>query len=324
MAGSNKILKNGEVLFKAGEASDGMYIIRKGELEVFLEENGKQVSLAKVAEGSMIGEMALFDRQPRSASVRAVQATEVTQITNDDFAKLMKQIPKWFVSLMATLSNRLRTTNERLQKLESVKNGGAPFSRVTRLLQMINLIMQTKGIKDKRLWVLNRSETVELLKSVLPELAVEVDKIVLDLTKAGLFETVKDSYNNTAIGLRNKGDIDRFSQTLGFWLKQNGSSHLFLPNDGLQMLETLGELLSQAVYDSATISTDELELAGKKKGLKTETWKGYITLFKGADCPIKLVKMDSGNIGLKADKKEFPHYLQNLSIITWLGSNSYA
>ena len=93
VAGANKICKPGQVLFKSGDASDGMYIIRKGELRVYLEQDGKEVVLATIGDGGMIGEMALFDRQPRSASVKATKETEVTHITVGDFEKLMKQIP---------------------------------------------------------------------------------------------------------------------------------------------------------------------------------------------------------------------------------------
>ncbi|MCX6126006.1 MAG: cyclic nucleotide-binding domain-containing protein, partial [Proteobacteria bacterium] len=148
MAGANKILKAGQMVFKAGEAADGMYLVRKGELVVFLEQDGKQVVLAKIGEGAMIGEMALFDRQPRSASVKASTESEVTLISLDDFGKLMKQIPKWFVGLMTTLSGRLRTTNDRLRLVEAAAKNAAtgpspsPSEPLTRpfynLMRMVN------------------------------------------------------------------------------------------------------------------------------------------------------------------------------------------
>lgn len=324
MAGANKKLKAGEVLFRSGDPSDGMYIVRQGELEVFLEEGGKQVSLAKVNSGAMIGEMALFDRKPRSASVKAVQDTEVTQITNDDFGKLMKQIPKWFVSLMATLSTRLRTTNERLQKLESTTKGGPAFSRVTRTLQMLNLIMQTKGVKDKRCWVLTRGETIDMLKQVLPELAPEIEKIVHDLTQAGLFELSKDAYNNPAIGLRNKGDIDRVLALLDAWLKTNGGVCQYPAKSLVQMLQTFQNLLAQAVYDTASISLDDMQLEGKKQKLDTAAWRNHVDLLKLPDAPVKVVKTESGGVGLRGDKKEVVVFIQFISVISALGEKGLA
>ncbi len=81
MAGTNKVLKEGQVLFKAGDKPDGMYLIRKGELRVYLEQDGKEVSLASIGEAGMIGEMGLFDAQPRSASVKATKETVVKHIS---------------------------------------------------------------------------------------------------------------------------------------------------------------------------------------------------------------------------------------------------
>ena len=94
MAGKNLILKPGQVLFKEGDVSNGMFIIRKGEEAVFLEQEEKHVVLAKVGAGGMIGEMALFDKQPRSASVKATTPCEVSVITNQDFMKLMGSNPE--------------------------------------------------------------------------------------------------------------------------------------------------------------------------------------------------------------------------------------
>ena len=48
-----------------------MFLVRKGELQVFVTQGSKEVNLAVVGAGGMIGEMALFDQKPRSASVRA-------------------------------------------------------------------------------------------------------------------------------------------------------------------------------------------------------------------------------------------------------------
>ena len=59
MAGRNIVLLPGRKLFSAGEASDGMYLIRRGKLLVFIEVQGRETTLAEVTTGAMIGEMAL-------------------------------------------------------------------------------------------------------------------------------------------------------------------------------------------------------------------------------------------------------------------------
>ena len=76
--------------------------------------------LQNLTSGAMIGEMALFDNKPRSASAAAITDVEFTHISKADFNRIMKQIPKWFVNLMSTLSSRLRVTNDRLNEAESL------------------------------------------------------------------------------------------------------------------------------------------------------------------------------------------------------------
>ena len=105
MAGKNIILKKGEVLFNYGDASDGMFLVRKGDIKIFIHDNqDNEIVLAEVTSGAMIGEMALFDNKPRSASAAAITDVEITHISKADFNRIMKQIPKWFVNLMSTLS----------------------------------------------------------------------------------------------------------------------------------------------------------------------------------------------------------------------------
>jgi CRP/FNR family transcriptional regulator, cyclic AMP receptor protein len=166
VAGSNIVYKEGQVVFKQGEPADGMYLIRKGELKVYLEKDGNEVQLASVGSGGMIGEMAFFDQKPRSASVKATKEAEVTKITPDDFAKLMKQIPKWFVSIMSSLSTRLRETNERLQKVENKQAGAkSPYEDVQKILHVLNLLMKD-ATKEGKYWALNRNETEDLLTKI--------------------------------------------------------------------------------------------------------------------------------------------------------------
>ena len=76
MAGKNKILKKGQVLFKEGAESDGMYVIRKGQILIYLEKGEVEVKLATITAGAMLGEMALFDKKPRSASAKAIEECE--------------------------------------------------------------------------------------------------------------------------------------------------------------------------------------------------------------------------------------------------------
>lgn len=152
MAGSVRILKPGEVLFRTGDSADSMFIVRRGSLKVYAPKDNEEVQLALLSDGAIVGEMAFFDQKPRSAHVRALTQTEITEISRADFDKLLTQIPKWLVSMMQSLSGRLRTTNEKLLVVEKAIQGGAgaseqallPLVRSLRILQLLTLQLGQK------------------------------------------------------------------------------------------------------------------------------------------------------------------------------------
>ena len=85
MAGTVRILKDGEILFRSGEKADSMYIVRKGALKVYFLKGNEEVQLALLSDGAIVGEMAFFDQKPRSAHVKALAQSEVTEISRSDF-----------------------------------------------------------------------------------------------------------------------------------------------------------------------------------------------------------------------------------------------
>jgi CRP-like cAMP-binding protein len=155
VAGQVRILKEGEILFRSGERADSMYIVRRGSLKVYFLKGNEEVQLALLNDGSIVGEMAFFDQKPRSAHVKALTQTEITEITRADFDKLLTQIPKWLVTMLQSLSGRLRTTNEKLAALEKSQEGASqgsvsdyPFVPLVRTLRILQLVIPQLGQKD--------------------------------------------------------------------------------------------------------------------------------------------------------------------------------
>lgn len=302
MAGKNIILEPNQVLFRAGDTSDGMYIIRQGELRVYLEEDGKEVTLATVASGGMIGEMALFDKKPRSASVKASKKTEVTLISNEDFGKLMKQIPKWFVSLMGTLSTRLRETNERLQKVSIGTK--VPFENTLRILHVFSMIWHKDGSKEGKTWQLEKSTAAEAIKLMFHEDAAKFDDLVQVLVKHNIFETQKNSYNAVVLTMMSKGTLGKFVEFFDGFLTKNKANPL-LGRAGIDILKTLSNYASKSAYDTFSVDIDELQKYGNGIGIEdTSGWKAALPLFKSLGDYVQLVKTSNNNIGFKVSKKD--------------------
>lgn len=110
--------KIGEVLFKENESSFHFFIIQEGQVEVYkTNTDGNQVILATVGEGLSIGEFAMIDRRPRSATARAATPVKAMKISEAAYRQLLGDLPDWAVSVMTALVDRLRSTNEIVRKL---------------------------------------------------------------------------------------------------------------------------------------------------------------------------------------------------------------
>jgi CRP-like cAMP-binding protein len=102
-----KRLKAGERLFTAGEAGDKMYLVLEGKIDVLV---GEQVVGTAGLHG-IVGEMALVDLEPRSATAVAREAGEVAVIDRNTFLSLVREQPSFALYIMGVLAKRLRRMN---------------------------------------------------------------------------------------------------------------------------------------------------------------------------------------------------------------------
>lgn len=84
---AHRELKAGEVLFCEGDQGDFAYIIESGLIEITRHINAVEVTLATCGPGDLVGEMALIDDSPRSATVRALKPTRLEVLPKDEFQR---------------------------------------------------------------------------------------------------------------------------------------------------------------------------------------------------------------------------------------------
>ncbi|OGF51074.1 MAG: hypothetical protein A2231_13135 [Candidatus Firestonebacteria bacterium RIFOXYA2_FULL_40_8] len=112
--------KKGEAIFKEGETDTSLYIIEEGKVKVVNEITPSEFkTLATLTKYDAFGELALFDRAPRSASVIAAENTVIGIIDGPAIAKLFDSnsniAAKIYKEIIIEIAVRLRTTNEKLQ-----------------------------------------------------------------------------------------------------------------------------------------------------------------------------------------------------------------
>jgi CRP/FNR family transcriptional regulator, cyclic AMP receptor protein len=115
-----KKYKQGDIIFSQQSACDGVYIIASGLVSISTEHQGKRLELAVLGRGSMFGEMAVIDLQARSATVIALQETEIVQVEAAEFQSNLHTLPLWSQLLIQMLVRRLRSADERLMKLQGL------------------------------------------------------------------------------------------------------------------------------------------------------------------------------------------------------------
>ncbi len=106
-------LRARDVLFHAGDVGDGCYFIRDGAVKaVVYAHDGQERLLAVLGPGSLVGEMALIDDEPRSATVVALRACQLLHLSNAAFFQLAELHPMVYRQSLRLLSRRLRNTND--------------------------------------------------------------------------------------------------------------------------------------------------------------------------------------------------------------------
>ena len=114
-----KVFRNGEVIVRQREVGNCMYVIQEGTVEVVEETGNKPLRLAILKEGDFFGEMSVFEREVRSATVRALGEVRVITVDKRTILRRVTEDPSLAFRLVEKMSNRLRLLNRELVRSKS-------------------------------------------------------------------------------------------------------------------------------------------------------------------------------------------------------------
>lgn len=133
-AGNRKKYNKNEIILKEDEAGTALFVIISGKVKVSrTSSDNKEVILTILNESDFFGEMAILDGQTRSATVTALEDTELFIIQRNDFLKLLKIHPEISIALLQELTKRLRAADVKIKAL-SLKDAEGKVATV--LLQL--------------------------------------------------------------------------------------------------------------------------------------------------------------------------------------------
>ena len=171
--------ERGELIVSQGSAGESLYIVARGQIRVYLsDETGKEIILGLEGPGAIFGEIAVLDRQPRSASVAAMERTELLVIEGREFRQLLEVHTGLSLGVIAALAGMLR-------KLTDATQGLALQSAYRRLVTQL----YERAVEEDGQTVIPERLTHQLLADMIGCSREMVSRIMSDLAKGGYLRT---------------------------------------------------------------------------------------------------------------------------------------
>jgi CRP/FNR family cyclic AMP-dependent transcriptional regulator len=111
-----RTLSAGTTLFKAGEPGDSLFVVRTGDVELYIKDTaGQKIVLTIASPGEIFGELALLDRGARTATALALTDSELLELDRDDLLLLFQRTPSAALRLLASMGHMTRKADELLK-----------------------------------------------------------------------------------------------------------------------------------------------------------------------------------------------------------------
>ena len=128
--GMGKVYAKGQVVVKQGETGDCMFAIQSGRLEVIKEDGKGEVRVALLEQGDIFGEMAIFEREVRSATVRALDEARVLTVDKKTFLRRIQEDPSIALNLVRMMSQRIRRLSSEVAQMRTERGDATTTAQV--------------------------------------------------------------------------------------------------------------------------------------------------------------------------------------------------
>lgn len=176
----------GAFILKNSDFKRDLYVVKTGKVRVLKQVGMRVISLSDIGPGGVFGEVSAIDGGPRSASVQALEDTELHVIPPQEFKQRTASLPEWFLKIARILVQRLRETDSRI---EAEGMGGCEYN----ILLLLNYFLMCEGKAEA-----DGSRTIEFRKlqgELIDLLRVQIStltQIFDSLKEKGIAEVRKD------------------------------------------------------------------------------------------------------------------------------------
>lgn len=116
-----RLYSNGEIIFREGEKGEVMYVIQSGRVKISKNSSSGDITMATLQSGEIFGEMALFDKLPRSASATAEGDTRILSIDKKKLFSTIWKDPTVVLKVIETMSGTIRRLSKDFAELKKKK-----------------------------------------------------------------------------------------------------------------------------------------------------------------------------------------------------------
>lgn len=199
--GKEETFKEGAFVFNEGDPPDFVYIIIDGEADVLVKDaKGSMKIISRLEKGAIFGEMGLFLKNQRSASVRVTKDIDTVYFTSKEFINAISKLPAFNVNVLNVLVHRLYESNKKVANLNNYKS-------------YVSVLLYIKSAADKNgEVVLNNTEVCNLINV----LSGDLMKVLLNLEKDNIIGNLDVSDTENIKFTTQISDVDKYLKEVAF------------------------------------------------------------------------------------------------------------
>jgi CRP-like cAMP-binding protein len=190
--------KPDEVIFREGDAGETMFIIQEGEIRIHKRVRDKETTLAVLKAGEFFGEMAIIDKEPRSAGATALTESKLIILSDEIFESQIQTNPKIIMAIVRKMSERLRNADRQIKAL-------LMRDIHSRVVGTLVLLMSKRGALGEKGYKITWKETIEELSNMTGLPLERVEEVLETLVRVKVAERSAGD-----LLIRDSDDLERF------------------------------------------------------------------------------------------------------------------
>jgi len=243
----------GEVIFEEGERGNTMLLVLVGSLKIVKKNptDGSDVLIASRGAGEFLGEMALVEEFPRSASVIAETSCEVLEFSRESFEKIIREQPELATRVLQSLSNKLRESDsQRISELEERNRLlNASNQELVRLNSFLDCVIDRSPspvlltTRTGQIFRINASAS-KIFELEGDASATVVDDLFADFKLSDFIRLRKDSWHGEVVGKRSDETFPAYLSVASLTGHNDSVLHLMICQD-ISELQAFNKTVSE-------------------------------------------------------------------------------